>query len=81
MNAMTLNLTLEELRGHGLVDEFGGAVHQSHGGVQVVIHYGHVQRRLTQSPCVERGEKTRRERGKEKERKRESEMRERGERY
>ncbi len=43
-------LTLEELGGHGLVDEFRSSVHQSHSSsVQVVIHHCNMKRRLTQS--------------------------------
>lgn len=41
--------TLEELRGHGFVDELRGSVHQSHGSVQVVVHHCDVERRLAQS--------------------------------
>lgn len=39
--------TLEELGGHGLIDEFRGSVHQSHGSLQVVVHHCHMKRRLT----------------------------------
>lgn len=41
--------TLEQLGGHGLVDEFRSSVHQSHSSLQIVIHHGNMKRCLPES--------------------------------
>lgn len=44
--------TLEKLRGHGFVDELRSSFHQSHSGVQVVVHHCNVKSRFAQSTWV-----------------------------
>lgn len=44
--------TLEKLRGHGFVDELRSPFHQSHSGVQVVVHHCNVKSRFPQSTWV-----------------------------
>lgn len=40
--------TLEDFRGHGLVDELRSSVHQSHGSIEVIVHHSDVKGCLSQ---------------------------------